>query len=275
MVEEYGSGGRIAGGDASRGGATFTEEQPQNAAARNASVIRATAILNFMLMDTSLPALAGSNEQSAMFAGHRQLSYNGAMLSARRLKRLTEVAKQRQAGLVLVLEDIYDPHNAAAILRTCDGLGIQDVYVIFEQEKFYNIRKIGKVSSSSANKWLTFHVYRSSTKCFRDLKKKKYEICATVLNDQAEDASHARLTAKKIALVVGNEHRGISETAIKMANRLLYFPMRGFVESFNVSVSAALFLYEIVRQRAMSPHSTGYHPIEKEWRKLLADFKKR
>lgn len=196
--------------------------------------------------------------------------------SDKRLARLRTVAEQRQSGLALVLEDIHDPHNAAAMLRTCDGLGIQDVYVIFEQETFYNLKKIGKVSSSSANKWLTFHIYRSARACFRDLRKAKYEIHATILNNKAEDATKANLTAKKIALVVGNEHRGISATTIESADHLLYLPMQGFVESFNVSVTAALFLYEIIRQRREATKKAGSSTYsKKETATLLADFIKR
>lgn len=194
-------------------------------------------------------------------------------LSAKRLKRFQTVASNRQAGLAIVLEDIHDPHNAAAILRTCDGLGVQDVYVIFEQEAFYNIKKIGKVSSSSANKWLTFHIYRSAKECFRDLKKSKYQICATILDPKAKNLLTTNLKAKKLALVVGNEHRGISPTAVKFADTLLYFPMQGFVESFNVSVSAAVFLYEIIRQRMHAGEKSKLSANEAK--KLLADFKKR
>lgn len=199
------------------------------------------------------------------------------MLSKQRLQRLTSVAQRRQSGLALVLEDIHDPHNAAAILRTCDGLGIQDVYFIFDKETPYNPKKVGKVTSSSANKWLTFYTYRSTKECFRALKKKKYEICATILNPKAEDVTHSKLTGEKIALVVGNEHRGISPAAAALADRLLYFPMQGFVESFNVSVSAALFLYEILRQRTASGAGSGmrYALSKKEVTKLLNDFKKR
>ena len=196
-----------------------------------------------------------------------------ATITPKRLARLTATAAQRQAGLVLVLEDIHDPHNAAAMLRTCDGLGVQDVYFIFEQEELYNPRKIGKVTSSSANKWITFHIYRSAKECFRDLKKAGYEIYSTIVSSGAEDASHAKLTAKKIALVVGNEHRGISETAKQMSSRLLYLPMRGFVESFNVSVTAALFMYEIIRQRMQAGKKSTLSA--KETKKLVAEFRKR
>ncbi len=195
-------------------------------------------------------------------------------LTARRLARLTQVAQNRQSGLILVLEDIHDPHNAAAMLRTADGLGIQEVYFIFDQEKRYNPRRIGKVSSSSANKWMTIRIFTSSKECFAELKKQKYQICATILDKNAQDVTTVDLSGKKIALVVGNEHRGISEIAKKMASQLLYLPMQGFVESFNVSVGAALFLYEILRQRK-AKDSQGYLLSKKEAAALLADFKKR
>jgi tRNA (guanosine-2'-O-)-methyltransferase len=196
------------------------------------------------------------------------------MLSTKRLNRFKEVIANRQAGLVLVLEDIHDPHNAAAILRTCDGLGIQDVYFIFAQEKPYNPKKVGKVTSSSANKWLNFHVFNSTKDCLKELKKQKYQVYATILNKDAIDATSCAFNDSRMALVVGNEHRGISPEMIAGADKLIYLPMKGFVESFNVSVSAGLFLYEIIRQR-MQADKKEYHLSAKEQAKLLADFKKR
>lgn len=191
------------------------------------------------------------------------------MLSPRRLQRFKQVIANRQADLILVLEDIHDPHNAAAILRTCDGLGIQEVHFIFDKETPYNPRKVGKVSSSSANKWLTVVTHRSTADCFKKLKKQKYSIYATTLRPGAHDIRSTDFTKGKVALVVGNEHRGISEYASKSANHLVYFPMQGFVESFNVSVCAALSAYEILRQRGSRPMSIA------EQKKLLTDFKKR
>jgi tRNA (guanosine-2'-O-)-methyltransferase len=196
------------------------------------------------------------------------------MLSTKRLNRFKEVIANRQAGLVLVLEDIHDPHNAAAILRTCDGLGIQDVYFIFAQEKPYNPKKVGKVTSSSANKWLNFHIFNSTKDCLKELKKQKYQVYATILNKDAIDATSCAFNDSRMALVVGNEHRGISPEMIAGADKLIYLPMKGFVESFNVSVSAGLFLYEIIRQR-MQADKKEYHLSAKEQAKLLADFKKR
>lgn len=191
------------------------------------------------------------------------------MISHKRLSRFKEVVSNRQAGLVLVLEDIHDPHNAAAILRTCDGLGIQEVWFIFDKETPYNPKKVGKVTSSSANKWLTYKIFSSTKDCLKELKKQKYRVYATMLNKDAQDVTRATLADKKLALVVGNEHRGISPEMTQGADTLLYFPMAGFVESFNVSVAAALFMYEIIRQRGARPLSAL------EQKKLLADFKMR
>lgn len=168
----------------------------------------------------------------------------------RRQQKLQQVASQRQAGFIVVLEDIHDPHNAAAILRTCDAFGVQDVWFIFNKEKAYNPRRVGKSSSSSANKWLTFRMFKSVAECKAALKRLKYESVGTVLHDKAEDFTKAKLTSKRTALWVGNEHAGLSPDAVKACDRLLLLPMRGFVESLNVSVMTAICVYEVSRQRA-------------------------
>lgn len=175
--------------------------------------------------------------------------HNEKVPTERRIKRIAEVVARREGGLTVILEDIHDPHNAEAILRTCDALGIQDVYFVFNKEKKFNPGKVGKKTSSSANKWLTFHVYTSIRDCIRHLRGKGYEIVATVLDARAEDFYKAKFGKGKIALLVGNEHRGLSDEAKKLATRSVTMPMRGMVESLNVSVSAAIFLYEIVKSR--------------------------
>src|SRR3989344_1142925 len=170
-------------------------------------------------------------------------------MTERRKKRLQEVVSRRQQG-ILVLEDIHDPHNSAACFRSADGFGFQTVYLIFRSEKKCNPKKVGKVTSSSANKWLNFKIYASTETCLRDLKKQGYETIATVIQGKGvEDFSKAKLVKPKIALLLGNEHRGLSEIAIRLADRRMAIPMQGLVESFNLSVTAALGLYEITRQR--------------------------
>ena len=192
------------------------------------------------------------------------------MSLSRRQQKLQLVASQRQAGFIVVLEDIHDPHNAAAILRTCDAFGVQDVWFIFNKEKTYNPRRVGKSSSSSANKWLSFRVFKSVAECKTDLKRLKYESVGTVLHDKAEDFTKAKLIAKRIALWVGNEHAGLSPEAGKACDRLLLLPMRGFVESLNVSVMTAISIYEITRQRAGK-----YKKNSREIAMLFQDFSQR
>lgn len=193
------------------------------------------------------------------------------MVLPRRLEKIKQVVSHRQAGLVVVIEDIHDPHNAEAIFRTCDALGVQDVHLIFEKEPPWNPAKIGKKSSSSAHKWLTFHTYRSTKECLTELKKKKYVIVASALTERSVPLFDAPLGSGKLALFVGNEHRGLSETALSLSDVVVKIPMRGMVESLNVSVATALFLYEITRQRAGKRFSLS----TSEARALVDDFTRR
>lgn len=149
----------------------------------------------------------------------------------------------------MVLEDIHDPHNAAAVLRTCDAFGIQRVCFIFDKGKKFNPRKVGKVTSASANKWLDFEIFNSAKKCFAKLKRQGFTIVATVLDAQAKSIYKTKFTTPKTALVFGNEHAGLSAAAVELSDAHIYIPMRGFVQSLNLSVTAAICLYEMARQR--------------------------
>lgn len=165
-----------------------------------------------------------------------------------RLARMHHVAAGRQTGVV-VLEDINDPHNAAAVLRSCDAFAIHHVVFIFEKQKPFNPRKVGKVTSSSANKWLDFEVYHSTAEALSNLKQQGYTIAATALTDDSVSLFEAKLDMPQIALMMGNEHRGLSQTAIDLADTTLLVPMQGMVQSLNLSVTASMCLYEISRQR--------------------------
>ena len=170
------------------------------------------------------------------------------MPTERRLAKIDKVVNSRQQG-VLVLEDIYDPHNAIAVFRSCDAFGIQKIYIIFDQQEPFDPKIVGRTTSSSANKWLDFKFFDSAQACIQELHNDGYEVWATVLSDKAESLHEADLTNPKIALMLGNENRGLSETAIKLADRHLIIPMNGMVQSLNLSVSAAICLFELSRQR--------------------------
>lgn len=165
-----------------------------------------------------------------------------------RQEKIKKVIKNRQEGII-VLENIADPHNAAAVWRTADAFGFQKIYLVYSKEKAINPKTIGKASSSSANKWLSFKLFKSIEECYRDLKEKGYKIYATVLDEEAKKLSEIKFSEKKTAIVLGNEHRGLSEEAIKGADEKIYIPMKGMVQSLNISVTSAILMYEVDRQR--------------------------
>lgn len=191
-------------------------------------------------------------------------------ITEKRLKRLQKVVEKRQSGFIVVLEDIYDPHNAAAVLRSCDTFGIQDVYFIFKNQKPYNPKKVGKSSSSTANKWLNYKTFTDSKTCLKKLKSEEYKIYGTTLSKGAVDIKKTNFNQEKIAIVFGNEHSGLSKEAEKMCDELVYIPQLGIVQSLNISVSAGIFLYEASRQRDQK-----YLLSKANRNKLLKDFTKR
>jgi tRNA (guanosine-2'-O-)-methyltransferase len=165
-----------------------------------------------------------------------------------RQDKIEKVLNNRQEG-IMVFEDIHDPHNFAASCRSAEGFGLGKVWLIFEKEKSFNPKKVGKTSSSSANKWLDFRIFKATKQCLKELRKEGFEIWATVLDPEAIRINEADFTKEKIVVMFGNEHRGLSEVAVKGADKKVYIPMKGMVQSFNLSVTAAIFLYEIDRQR--------------------------
>ncbi|HAB54727.1 MAG: RNA methyltransferase [Ignavibacteria bacterium RIFOXYB2_FULL_35_12] len=165
--------------------------------------------------------------------------------SERRLQKITKIVNSRQFTLRVVLENIHDPHNVSAIFRTCDAVGIPKVSLIYYLEKF---PKIGKKSSASAFKWVEKEKFSSVSECFESLKKDGFTIYTSTISDDAIDLYKLNFK-KKIAIVLGNEHRGVSNEAAKLADKKFKIPMFGMVQSLNVSVAAAIVLYEALRQR--------------------------
>lgn len=172
------------------------------------------------------------------------------MATARRIDRLRTVAASRQAGLTVVLEDIHDPHNAEAVFRSCDAFGVQQVHLVFEQEAPFKPRRVGKASSASANKWLSFTVHRSTAECLNALRVSGHVLAAAAPPPQGCDLAATDLTAPRLALLFGNENRGLSEAALAAADRIMSIAIVGMVRSLNLSVAAAICLHEATRQRA-------------------------
>ena len=165
--------------------------------------------------------------------------------SPRRIKRIKSVLAYRQPDLTVVLENIHDPHNVSAVFRSCDAVGVMRVELLYTRERF---PAIGKRSSSSANKWLEKRKHRLVDDCYALLHSEGFVICATRLEPSSVSLYDIDLT-RKVALVFGNEHRGVSNEAAQSADVCFRVPMFGMIQSLNVSVACAVSLYEALRQR--------------------------
>lgn len=175
------------------------------------------------------------------------IAYLTQFVSNQRIKTINDVLDERTRHLTLVLEDLHKPHNANAVLRSCDGFGIQDVYMIENRTIFGTEGTV----SIGAHQWLTLHRYNhpeadNISECVNDLKKKGYQIVVTTPHT-SQKLPDLDIT-KKTALVFGTELDGVSERMFGLADKKVRIPMYGFSESFNLSVSAAVCLYEVTQK---------------------------
>ena len=172
-------------------------------------------------------------------------------MTPERSDRLTNVLNKRQPDLTVVLENVFDPHNISAVMRTCDAVGIQDIYIL--NNKIPPHRKWGEKSSSSAAKWLTIHQFTNAHECFAALRKQYQKIYTTHLSTNAASLHELNLT-ESVALVFGNEHSGVSDEIIAMADGNFIIPQVGIIKSLNISVACAISLYEAFRQKNNAGH---------------------
>lgn len=191
------------------------------------------------------------------------------MPGERRSARLDWVARHRQPDLTVVVENIHDPHNVSAMLRSCDAAGVLQVQLLYTKE---GLPEIGKKSSASANKWVKRRTFSDLKECYATLRKEGYAIYATRLGPNSKSLYDLDLT-KKVALVFGNEHRGVSDDVAEQADINFQIPMFGMIQSLNVSVASAVALFEAVRQRLASGDLKNPKVPEQELKKLLSDWK--
>lgn len=189
----------------------------------------------------------------------------------KRIEKIKWVLSKRQPSLRVVLENIHDPHNVSAIFRTCDAAGVPKVSLVYNVEKF---PKIGKKSSASAYKWIEREKYKSIEDCYSQLRDEKFVIYASSLNSDSKSLYDLDFT-KKTAIVFGNEHRGLSNEAEKLADERFFIPMYGMVQSLNVSVSAAICIYEALRQRLIRKKYDKSELSTKELKNLLDEWSKK
>lgn len=179
----------------------------------------------------------------------RQLiGYLGDFVTENKMEKFSRVLPTRTRHITIALEDIYQPHNASATVRTCDLFGIQDLHVI-ENRNHYTL---SPGVSVGASKWVTLHRYNqrgedNTSACIMGLKEAGYRIVATTPHHD-EVLLHDLPVDRPLALLFGTEETGLSDRALEQAEEYVKIPQVGFTESFNISVSVALVLYELTQR---------------------------
>lgn len=159
-----------------------------------------------------------------------------------RHKKFMEILQYRTRYISIMLENIYQPHNASAVLRSCDAYGIQDLHIIEQNNVF---RPDQEIAMGSA-KWVdVYSDYQDISQAYNCLRNRGYRIIATSLKKDASPLVDIDVSTPSV-LVFGNELNGLTQEAKDLADANLYIPMFGFVESFNVSVSVAITLSHII-----------------------------
>ena len=181
------------------------------------------------------------------------------MPTRQRQEKVKQVLSLRQGDLRVVLEDVVNTHNASAVVRTCEAAGIMNVDVIYNQPRNF---PVNEAISTRAEKWLNINLYSSTEEALQFLKDNKFLIAATCLRPEAINYTELDMT-QKLAFVFGNEAEGISPLAQEMADLLIKIPMRGMVQSLNLSVSVGIILFEALRQRAVE-NNWGKHHLSPE-----------
>ena len=192
-------------------------------------------------------------------------------VSENRKTKFEEILQHRTRHLTVVLEDIYQPQNASAVLRSCDCFGIQDIHIIENRNEF----QLNPDVTQGCSKWLSLYNYNerenNTTNCLNTLKEKGYKLIATTPHEE-ECMIDDLDVGEKTALVFGTEMTGLSKTALDVADGFVKVPLYGFTESYNISVSAALCLFsfsERMRESKADWHLSK-HEIEElklEWAK--------
>jgi tRNA (guanosine-2'-O-)-methyltransferase len=198
------------------------------------------------------------------------INFLSQFTTERRFQLYKEVAANRTRYITPVLEDIYQPQNASAVLRTCECCGIQDIHIIEERNKY----KLNPDVELGSAQWLTLIRYHqeagNTEKAIQELKVKGYRIVATTPHTKDVTLDDFDLTKGKVALLFGTELKGLSQKALDLSDEFIRIPMSGFTESFNISVSAAIISYTLMNRLRKS--DLQWRLKEEEQKALVLDW---
>ena len=204
---------------------------------------------------------------------NKLIKYLSRFITEERFFLFNKISKERTRYITVVLEDIFQPHNASAVLRSCDCFGIQDVHII-ENENEYTVNPDVALGSS---KWLNLYKYNKKENntlyTINKLKEKGYRIIATTPHNNDVNLENFNILKGKFALMFGSEQPGLSKIALENADAFLKIPMYGFTESFNISVSAAIVLHHLSLKLRQSDINFTLTTIEQE--EIILEWLKR
>ena len=195
---------------------------------------------------------------------YKYIDYLEQFVSEHRRNLFHKVLNERTRHFTVAIEDIFQPHNSSAVVRSCDIFGIQDVHIIENKYKFYASNRVAK----GAQKWLNFSVFNkrgsnNTADCIADLKGKGYQIIATTPHNDSCLLSEFDIS-KKSAFFFGVEKEGLSKEVLDNADGFLKIPMMGFTESLNISVAASIILQRLTEDLKLSEINWGLSSKEKK-----------
>lgn len=190
----------------------------------------------------------------------------------KRIDKLRSVLEKRRNDVTVVLENINDPHNMSACLRSCDATGISKVHTVYHSGQ--PIPRLGHKSSASARKWVDRLSYTSVKECFDNIRAEGKKIYTTHMSSDAVSLYDIDFS-KPTAIVFGNEHGGVSEEALSLADGNFLIPQIGMIQSLNISVACAVSVYEIFRQGVKSGVFDQTTMNDAELDKFLMDWVRR
>lgn len=191
-------------------------------------------------------------------------------MTPERLAKFKRTVAHRQFDLTVILENVHDSHNIGAVLRSCDSVGINEVFVLYTEEQLQkDILELGKRTTAGTRKWIDVHYYTDADACFSAVRERYDYIYATHLSSTAKGLYDLDLT-QRVALLFGNERDGVSEDALARSDGNFVVPQVGMAESLNISVACAVSLYEAYRQRYRAGQYKP-HSLEEKSRAALLD----
>lgn len=174
-------------------------------------------------------------------------------ITPRRLARMRGTLERRQPDLTIVIENVDDPYNVSAMLRSCDAVGVPTAHLVYSHQE---LLELSNGVAASAQRWMDLQQHETIADCYSTLRSHGMDIIATSLREPAHELFDIDLT-RAVALVFGNESRGVTDEAIAGADGTAYIPMMGMVESLNASVACSVALYEALRQRRIAGRYTS------------------